>query len=68
MHGGGSGPSTPASFAVGRGRDAADRASVSRLAASCPVDFPTRVDAAQIGLTRAVSAETAEMAGSSRNG
>ena len=39
-------------------------------AASCHVDFPTRIDVAQIEPTRAVSAvlaETVEMAGSSRN-
>ena len=64
MHGRGSGPSAPAS-------DAATREGRRRLhvrAASCHVDFLTRVNAAQIGPTRAVSAETAEMAGSSQNG
>ena len=54
-----------------RGRDAVDRVSMPRRAASCHVDSPTCADVAQIGLTRAVSAktgETAEMASSSQNG
>ena len=52
-------------------RDAATREGRRRLSVRvtlCHVDFSTRADAAQIRPTRAVSAETTEMAGSSRNG
>ena len=63
MHRRGSQANAPVSDAAGRGRDAADRASVSRRATW---RFPNRADAAKIGAdvaeigpTRSVSAETA---------
>ena len=69
MHGCGSQASAPASDAAGRGRDAADRASVPRRATW---RFPNRADAAkigtdatQIGPTRSVSAISADIG---RNG
>ena len=56
MHGCGSQASAPASDAAGRGRDAADRASVPRRAASCHVAIlesgrrgPNRADSVRIG-------------------
>ena len=71
MHGRGSQASAPASDAAGRGRDAADRASVPRRATW---RFPNRVDAAeigadaaQIGPTQSISAVSAETAESGRN-
>ena len=71
MHGRGSGPSTPTSDTAGRD----NAGGTPQTARPCHVVprhatwlFLTRTDAAQIGLTRAVSAETAEMANSSRKG
>ena len=69
MHGRGSEPSAPASDAVGRGRDAADRASVPRratwisrlaltqfkLAPTCADSAPTHADSRRTGRIRADS-------------
>ena len=64
MHGRGIQPSAPASDAAGRGRDAADRASVPRRATWLLPNWADAAeigaDAAQIGPTRSVSAEKAE--------
>ena len=70
MHGLGSRPLTLASDAAGRG-DAGGTPLTACRASSYHVDSPTRADAAQIGLTRAVSAktgETAEMAETPKSG
>ena len=60
MHGCGSQASAPASDAAGRGRDAADRASVPRRATW---RFSNRADAAEIGADAAeIDADAAQIA------
>ena len=70
MHRLGSRPLTLTSDAAGRG-DAGGTPLTTCRASSYHMDSPTRADAAQIGLTRAVSAktgETAEMAETPKSG
>ena len=67
MHGLGSRPIAPASNTARRSNTGGTPLT-ARQSVSYHVDFPTHTNVAQIGPTQAVSAKTAEMANSSRNG